>query len=155
MNPYITNQNDLFIYFEVIRQLRAKNVLDIGMTLKRSGAISRQIADSSIQRKVHLTGVDLFPEICIPVYNIIYNQILSKESFSKELSSLPHFTLATLLCLPECPLVPKICLPFLKCHADYILISKEINQIFLSEFSQKNVRSIRNGQNEYYLLQNI
>ncbi len=152
MNPYITSQNDLFIYFEVIRQLRAKSVLDLGPTLKRGGAVSRQVADSSLSLDIRLTGVDLFPEIDAPVYNTVYDRILSLKEFSDTASTLPHDTLTTALCLPELPLPVDTMMPLLKNHSDYILISMASKKHFFPYFSEKKARSIQNGENTYLLI---
>ncbi|MBQ1194349.1 MAG: hypothetical protein IIX45_09585 [Lachnospiraceae bacterium] len=75
MNGYITNQNDIFMYFEIINQTEPSSVLDIGMFLKRIGAVSRQCMGCEIDKNIVLEGIDFMGDISAPVYNTIYNTI--------------------------------------------------------------------------------
>ena len=74
-----TNKNDFIAYFQIINQLNAKSVLDIGMFLKSAGCVSRQACGLEIPGHVILDGIDLFPSIHIPVYEKIYNHIFGRE----------------------------------------------------------------------------
>ena len=40
-NYYITNDNDIFVFFEIISQTSPRSILDVGMFLKRIGAVTR------------------------------------------------------------------------------------------------------------------
>ena len=70
----IMNKNDIDIYFITIEQLEPKNILDIGMFLKRTGIIIRTIPES-----VQLDSIDLFPEVDLLVWNQLYDNIYDKE----------------------------------------------------------------------------
>lgn len=64
----IRNENDIYIYFEVITQLEPRKILDIGMFLKRIGSVARKVMDEELSEELVLDGVDLFPEIDFPVW---------------------------------------------------------------------------------------
>lgn len=81
MRGTITSGNDIYFYFEMLRQLSPKRVLDVGMFLKRIGAVSRQAMATELSSQIQLWGVDLFPEVPLPIYEQIYDEVLEKESF--------------------------------------------------------------------------
>lgn len=149
----LTKQNDLYIYFEVIRQLRADPVLDLGMTLKRAGAVSRQIADSAIPPDTTLVGVDFASTPSLPVYETLYDRILTMEKLLSDTEEFPHFALAVSLFLPELSSHARKLLPFLKANCSFILTDSDSHDLFLPYFSEKKARSIKNGQNEYLLIE--
>ncbi len=91
---YITDENDILFYYEVILQSEAESVLDIGGFLKRTGAISRRVRDRSFSEQVWLVAVETEDSPDIGVYHTIYNEILtSDELLSKDES----YTLAVYL----------------------------------------------------------
>lgn len=98
---FFTDKDDIYTYFEVIRQLRPSLVLDVGMFLKRCGAIARQVADSSIDPKIRLVGIDFFPDFQIPIYETIYDEIYPVETLSDVSFCSRTFDLAIALSLPE------------------------------------------------------
>lgn len=77
----IINRDTMFIYFEMIKQTGAKSILDAGMFLKRIGAVARQAVDCEISAQACICGVDFFPEADLPIYEMIYDQILSLNQF--------------------------------------------------------------------------
>lgn len=98
----ITSGDDIFFYFEIIKQLQPQSMLDVGMFLKRIGAISRQAMSMEISQDMFMYGIDFFPEVNLPIYNQVYNGILPKQIFManseviKNDKSL-HFDIAVLL----------------------------------------------------------
>ena len=76
----ITNQDDMYIYFEIINQVEPNNVLDIGMFLKRIGAVSRHVMDLGIDADIRLDGVDYMSDMSVNVYKKIYDDILSCDT---------------------------------------------------------------------------
>lgn len=72
----ITNENDIYVYFELIKQLNPKAILDAGMFLKRIGAVARAARGCELHPQMHLTGVDVFPGYDFPIYHRIYDRIL-------------------------------------------------------------------------------
>lgn len=149
----ITNQNDIYLYFEAIRQLKAKNVLDIGMTLKRCGAICRQVADSFIEPTVHLCGVDTNPDIIVPIYRSIYQEILTAEEFLNNESEIKEYDLAVLLKLTNTFFLNTLFIDFLKQHAKRLLMDHETGKVFLHSILQKNVKTISLDRDFYYLVE--
>ena len=75
----IVNQNDMYIYFECVNQIAPASVLDIGMFLKRIGAVSRQVMGAELPRAVRLDGIDFMEQTAVGVYRTIYDHIYSKE----------------------------------------------------------------------------
>lgn len=76
----VTDENDIYIYFEVIKRVQPSYVLDFGMMLKRIGALSRQAMSCRISQDVSLDGVDLYSDIKLPIYQVIYDQIYCVEN---------------------------------------------------------------------------
>lgn len=146
----IVKQNDIYLYFETIRQLHAKSVLDIGMTLKRCGAICRQVADSAIDPAVHLCGIDFTPETTPPVYHCLYQEILSMESLLKKTTG--HYDLAVLLNLSKDVLTDHALLNYIKDHADYLLSDRDAEHDMLRSFLLKNTRTISLDDDQYLLI---
>lgn len=75
----LTNETDIYTFFEIINRTEADSILDVGMFLKRVGSISRQIKDKEIPSDKKLAGVDFFPEVACPVWNTIYDVIYRPE----------------------------------------------------------------------------
>lgn len=71
----VTDEDEIFTYFEVIRQLSPARILDVGMMLKRMGAVSRQAMHCAVPESARLDGVDFYPEVELPIYQTIYNHI--------------------------------------------------------------------------------
>ncbi len=148
MESFITNQNDLFVYFEVIKQLSPSSVLDVGMLLKRAGAVSRQVADSKLDSHVYLTGIDLLSEYRLPIYDRIYDRIISQAEFP-DVAEL-QYDLVILLGFSSIPSF--FSLEYLKEHTNWILTSYHIKNALLSCFSAKNAREIQLEDDKYLLI---
>lgn len=101
MNKIIlTNETDIYTFFEIIDKSEAGSILDVGMFLKRIGSVSRQVKEKEIPRDRILTGVDYFEEIQCPVWNNIYDEIYRPEEiFISENNQ--RYELATVLQLHE------------------------------------------------------
>ncbi len=100
----VTNGNDIYMYFEIMKQLGSKRVLDIGMFLKRMGAVSRQIMGTAVAEDVYLCGVDFMPDCKVAVYDVIYDKIIETSDYVKMLSGEfqdEHFDLAYMLYTQE------------------------------------------------------
>ncbi len=83
----------MFVYFEVIRQVQPAAVLDIGMLLKRVGAVARQLMGREISPQLLLEGLDLLQDMDYKAVHTIYNTVY------KDVAKLPdrHYDLAFLL----------------------------------------------------------
>ncbi len=79
----IVNQNAVYLYFEIVRQIKPERIIDVGMFLKRIGAVSRQAMGMEIGRNVELCGIDAMPECSAGVYGTIYDRIWSIEEFAE------------------------------------------------------------------------
>lgn len=150
----LVNQNDIYLYFETIRQLHAKSVLDIGLTLKRCGAICRQVADSAIDPAVHLCGIDFDPETTPPVYQSLYQELLSPEAFMHKGTADDQYDLAVLLNLPKDILTDQTLLGYIKDHASYLLTDKSASKILLPFFLKKEAKTIALDHDSYLLIYN-
>ena len=71
----ITDRTDIFVYFEIIRQVGAKRVLDAGAFLKRIGSVSRQVGDLMLPGDIVIDAVEMRGAPMLPVYNTVYNHI--------------------------------------------------------------------------------
>jgi hypothetical protein len=89
---YITNKNDMFMNIEVLRQFEPESVLDIGMFLKRVGAISRSIEDWDISGTCLIDGVDFEPQVKADVYSRVYDDIETWQDFRGDCVSEMEFT---------------------------------------------------------------
>lgn len=69
----------------MIKKSGALNVLDVGMFLKRIGAVSRQAMGCEIDAKVQLCGIDLYPDVQLAVYDRIYDIIFPQKLFINEI----------------------------------------------------------------------
>ncbi len=48
----LTNRSAIYIYFDLIKQLEPKRILDIGMFLKRTGSVSRKMMARQVPESV-------------------------------------------------------------------------------------------------------
>lgn len=71
----IDSPDDMFVFFEVIKQAQCQSVLDIGMFLQRIGCVARQAMHCRVPEKVHLTGVSVDEKI-FPITKYIYNDYI-------------------------------------------------------------------------------
>lgn len=92
----VTDENDIYIYFEVISRVNPSCILDFGMMLKRMGALSRQAMSRAIAQSVRLDGVDLYPDVLLPIYQVIYNQIYRMENLPDR-----KYDLGIVLCMEK------------------------------------------------------
>jgi hypothetical protein len=81
---YITNEDDMYIYVEIFRRMKPTSVIDVGMFLKRIGALSRNIKDSSFSYACELDGVDFAPQIDAKVYECVYDNIERWQKFDEK-----------------------------------------------------------------------
>ena len=63
----LKNENSIYMFYEAIEQLEPEKILDVGMFLKRTGAVSRKVMSRDIPEDRQLTGIDFFPELTFPV----------------------------------------------------------------------------------------
>jgi hypothetical protein len=66
---------------EMLRQFEPDTVLDVGMFLKRTGAIARSIGDLEFSDNIVLDGVDFAPQIEAKVYGRVYDGIETWQDF--------------------------------------------------------------------------
>ena len=75
----ITDRNDIYLYFEWIKQTKPVNILDFGIFLQRIGAVSRQVMNCEIPKDIVLEGVSMNQDVS-PVYTKIYDKITNIKS---------------------------------------------------------------------------
>lgn len=80
----IRNEEDTFVFFEVLKQINPTRILDIGMLLKRIGAVARGVRGEEVSSAIVLDGIDFVPEYKFPLYEHIYNEIIEFESIVDE-----------------------------------------------------------------------
>ena len=94
---YITDENDIYTYLHVINDIKPKSVIDIGMFLKRIGAISRQARNVSIDETIKLDALDVLKTPPVAVYETVYDAIYDENI----LQEMPKYDLAMVLCLEQ------------------------------------------------------
>lgn len=95
----ITNDNDIYVYFELIRQMQPSSILDIGMFLQRIGAVSRQAMSCEIPSSTYLEGIELPEQPSLPIYHKVYDKITSMADY--ELSSERIYDMAVFMHVNE------------------------------------------------------
>lgn len=76
MSYEVIDRELMFLYFKMIQEEPEGPILDIGMFLKRIGAVSRRVLDIEIPKTTVLNGVDAPGTPSFPVYEKIYDRIL-------------------------------------------------------------------------------
>lgn len=84
MTGIITDSDMMFYYFQMIQNSGPHTVLDVGMLLKRMGAVSRRAMSTEISEDIILCGIDLFPEYQMPIYEEVYDEIIPRDKFFRE-----------------------------------------------------------------------
>lgn len=124
----ITNQNDIYVYFEIIKQVEPKRILDVGMFLKRIGAIGRQVADAVISREAYVKAVDFAEDIQVGVYDTVYDNKINVPEFMNQVAQHndEHYDLAYML-YTESGLSKEQeqqVWRWLESHADYVVVDR-------------------------------
>lgn len=148
----LKNENDIYIYFEAIEQLEPQKVLDIGMFLKRIGGVSRKAMNREVPAYTCLEGIDLFCDIKLPVWETIYDSILTAEAFLADTDK-KRYDLAVFLGVEEAaeklPLL-KMAEALAVC-AKYMLLDC-LPDVWKSYWKNIPVKDLNLEGNHYYLL---
>ena len=72
---FICKKDELRPYFDYILESEPGSVLDVGMLLKRSGAIGRMVCGSQLPEDLVLDGLDIPGSSFLPVYDTVYDHI--------------------------------------------------------------------------------
>ena len=148
----LKNENDIYIYFEAIEQLEPQKVLDIGMFLKRIGGVSRKAMNRRVPANTDLDGIDLFCDIKLPIWETIYDSVMTAEAFLEDPEE-ERYDLAVFLGAEEA--AEK--LPLLKmaealyARAKYVLLDG-LSDVWKSCWKDVSTRDINLEENHYYLL---
>ncbi len=150
----IKNENDMFIYFEVIKELEPKNILDAGMFLKRIGNVSRQVMNQKIPKEICLDGIDFFPEVCFPVWKNVYDRIITPQDFMTGCGS-EKYCLGIVLGSDGLEKDSDLENVFKKMGSccEYLFYDCQMVS-FMKDVRDKMVRDIRIGQDIYYFMDN-
>lgn len=147
----ISNTDDIFVYLQIIKQTDSGSILDIGLFLKRIGAISRNIRGESIPDDAFLYGIDPCPEIEMAVFYTIYNGICHVSAISDMADK--HFDLAIML-RPEGIFTKEQiekCYDFISSHSKKLLInSSQKNDI--GRFVSGKITEYSSGADSYCLI---
>lgn len=145
---YITDKNDIFVFFEVIRLGQPERMLDIGMFLKRIGAVSRNVKDFEIPKTTILDAYTLTPEREINIYKTIYDNIYIKD-FPKV-----EYDLVTLI-RPEGVFSAKETANIIKsicCITRRILVDDNTLKAYKGAFSYKDMTPLSSENSHYKIL---
>lgn len=151
----IPKENDSYIYFEVIKRLEAMRILDVGMHLKRIGAVSRCAMNEEVPENAFLVGVDFYPELNFPVWSNIYDRIISKDNLlgcQKEMVS-QTYELTVMLGMGE--LTKQAAFPDIVrsiCVQTRYVLSDELSEEWKRERPQLKIIDISVDRDRYYIL---
>ena len=81
---HITSKEQMSFYFLTLNEIEPASVLDMGMFLKRIGAVSRSALDEKISEDILLDGVDFRGTPELPIYHPIYNHIFSSDQIDQQ-----------------------------------------------------------------------
>ncbi|MFT8352412.1 hypothetical protein [Clostridium saccharoperbutylacetonicum] len=71
---------ELYMFFQIVKKLQARSVLDAGMTMINNRAFSRQFLNMEIERNVNLDSlVYLDKEEILPIYKAVFDNIYSLD----------------------------------------------------------------------------
>lgn len=153
MKDYILkDSNDLFTYYEVMNQMEAKCILDVGMFLKRVGSLTRDTVGEHLPENAFLSGIDIAPEIKFPAWSYIYDKIQDISDFLEKESDITYdisFFLGMKGLLPENVL--KELIDKVSDSAEYVLIDDTIEEWDVMSTYTKKVPFEVEGK-MYYLL---
>lgn len=147
----LTDENDIYIFFEVIKQLEPQKILDIGMFLKRTGSISRRAMNCEVPEEVRLDGIDFFSEMNFPVWKNVYNQIMSPEQFLEK-NTVREYDLIILLGVKEIQNrseLPEM-IKAVKHGSGYLLLD-ELSDVWAAQ-KDTGIIELNVEQNIYFLL---
>ncbi len=149
----VTDENDIFFYFEMIRQVRPESVLDHGMFLRSIGALSRSVRDMRFSEDICLVGVDTDPVCGLGIYETVYDRIVTPYDM---FMSQDHYSLA-LIMMPEETGLSEPMETLQKRYAGHVdhvgikIINPSVTDR-LKKISSLNVRPVSVGRNVYALI---
>lgn len=155
VNDIVTDKDLIYFYFEMIGSSGAKSVLDIGMFLKKTGAISRQVMGAEIDPDVKLVGVDLLPDAHFAVYDRVYDEVILDDYFYNKVikenkDSKEKYDIASLLALNEMDPddARKVWIYVLE-HARTIMTEQSTAMIQVQQGLIKGYYPVSTGENTY------
>lgn len=77
-------QSDLFIFFEILKQLEPEKVLDVGLLLKRAGCVCRKTLNREFSEEIILDGVDFTLQPCFKALKNVYHNIIDVQAFLQQ-----------------------------------------------------------------------
>ena len=80
---YICKKDELRPFFDAILEAEPRRVLDVGMLLKRSGAIGRMVCGSHLPEDMILDGLDVPGASFLPAYDVVYDHIFHDDEWKK------------------------------------------------------------------------
>jgi hypothetical protein len=113
----IVNQNDIFVFFNIIQKMEPDAILDVGMFLQRIGALSRRAISMSFSNQVICDGMPLGDQHVFPVSNTIYQSVCDMDTARS------FYSLAFLLGITDMvsPAVEEQLWTFLRTHAHCVV----------------------------------
>lgn len=96
-------ENDLYIFFEIIEQLEPEKILDIGLLLKRAGCVCRKALDREFSEEIRLDGVDFILQPCFKALKNVYNNIIDVSTFLHQMPK-PYYDCAIMIGFQDDPI---------------------------------------------------
>lgn len=146
-------QNDIFVFYEIINDIKPEKVLDVGMFLKCVGSVSRKAMSTEIDEKIWLTGIDLMPVIQFPVLRSIYDEIYTIQEFICKEESITKYDLGIYLKVENRKLLGKemkIMDKILSKCCYFFSNDRDLLKVY--EKKVKDTITVNVENNEYYIL---
>ena len=118
------NCNDMYVYLECAKQLEVLSILDAGMLFRQIGGISRGLSGGAIDEDCYIAGIDMGELQNFPVYNVIYNTIISIDNYRSQLED-EKFDLGVMLGNLNFDNAKQLeqLLDFMSGHCKYLIVS--------------------------------
>lgn len=141
------NDNDLYVYFEVINQIEPDSCIDFGPFLKLCGCVSRQVKNYEISGDMKLAAVDFFPSENLKVYGTIYDEFIAPEDI---VSCDTEYELAMGIGIESCIAPSEISgiIEWISAHCKHFFTDMRCEQLISKEVLVKDVVV---DDNHYYI----
>lgn len=150
---YVTKKNDIYVYFQLIKEIEPEKIVDIGMFLKRIGAISRNVLDNSIHEQIVMEGTDVEESPNTKICDTIYNRIYSLEDMLSMRCDTTESCLVMMMDLTDLYGGEKLdeISKWVSENAGYVLLDAKTFSIFDKYVESKITKELVVDEDKYYL----
>mgnify|MGYP006916049446 CR=1 FL=1 len=137
---YKTIPDDILIYFETIRDINPKSVIDVGLMLMRENVISRQAGDIHLPDGTMLCGLQTDSEEPFPIYHAVYDELYK---------SVPGKEFELMIYIPEKTEALDVALSI---KSEHILTRLSLASAFVAKYDFSNINKVSLSEHEYVVM---